>query len=186
MGIDVKTPQMVLLRGPQLAIYQESSYQCGYVIDDDKQIHWLEGKIDKSKIYDVQVFEENLIPCEPNHSSCWCTAQTLAAEQLLDFEKTTLEHAEEDLVVDYIYDYLKDNTNLNFYKYKAGKYHMDYEDENVISFCGIFGQDSPRDYFSGYVNRVTGEKDFGMDRMLSPLCVISQNAKWHSFDENEN
>lgn len=90
IGVDVNIPHMVLLRGPQIAMYQENSYQCGYVIDDDKdndkQVYWLEGRIDKSKIYDVKVFTENPMPCEPNTGSCWCTAETLAEEQLLDFE----------------------------------------------------------------------------------------------------
>ncbi|MBI5377483.1 MAG: hypothetical protein HZA82_02545 [Thaumarchaeota archaeon] len=181
MGVDVETSHMVLLRGFQIAMYQESSYQCGYVIDDDK-VYWLEGRLDKSKIYDVEVFTENPQPCKPNLGSCWCYAQTLAEEQLLDFEKTPLTPLEETIVVNYIHDYLKDNTNLNFYKYQVGKYHMDYGDENVISFCGVFGAKSGNDFFSGSVNKVTGDNDFGMDDRLSPLCVISEDAKWNSFD----
>ena len=181
MGVDVETSHMVLLRGFQIAMYQESSYQCGYVIDDDK-VYWLEGRLDKSKIYDVEVFTENPQPCKPNLGSCWCDAQTLAEEQLLDFEKTPLTPLEETIVVNYIHDYLKDNTNLNFYKYQVGKYHMDYGDENVISFCGVFGAKSGNDFFSGSVNNVTGDNDFGMDDRLSPLCVIAEDAKWNSFD----
>jgi hypothetical protein len=182
MGVDVQTSHMVLLRGPQISMYQESSYQCGYVIDDDKSVYWLEGRINDSKIHDVNVFAENPMPCKPNHSSCWCTAHTLAEEELLDFEKTGLTVDEEKIVVNYIYDYLKDNTNLNFYKYQVGKYHMDYGDENVISFCGVFGQETPRDYFGGSVNTVTNETDFHMEQSLSPLCVISDYAKWNSFE----
>ena len=181
MGVDVETSHMILLRGFQVAMYQESSYQCGYVIDDDK-VYWLEGRIDKSKIYDVEVFTENPQPCKPNLGSCWCYAQTLVEEQLLDFEKTPLTPLEETIVVNYIHDYLKDNTNLNFYKYQVGKYHMDYGDENVISFCGVFGAKSGNDFFSGSVNNVTGDNDFGMDDRLSPLCVIAEDAKWNSFD----
>ncbi len=180
--VDVEIPHMVLLRGFQVAMYQESSYQCGYVIDDDRQVYWLEGKLDKSKIYDVEVFTENPMPCKPNHGSCWCDAQTLAQEQLLDFEKTPLTPIEETIVVNYIHDYLKDNTNLNFYKYQVGKYHMDYEDNDVIPFCGIFGEENPRDYFGGSVNKVTNDNDFHMDDSLSSLCVISEDAKWNSFD----
>ena len=173
---------MVLLRGPQIAMYQESSYQCGYVIDDDKKVYWLEGRIDNSKIYDVKVLTENPMPCKPNHGSCWCTAQTLAEEELLDFEKTILTPMEEQIVVNYIYDYLKDNTNLNFYKYQVGKYHLDYGNDNLISFCGIFGEDTPHDYFGGSINILTNENDFHMERSLSPLCIISENATWNSFD----
>jgi len=62
IGVDVEIPHMVLLRGGQFAMYQESSYQCGYVIDDNKQVYWLEGRLDKSKIYDVEVFTENPMP----------------------------------------------------------------------------------------------------------------------------
>ena len=182
MGVDVETSQMVLFRGPQFSIYQESSYQCGYVIDDDKQVYWLEGNINKSEIYDVGVFTENPMPCKPNHVSCWCTAQTLAEEQLLDFEKTILTEAEEKIVVDYIHDYLKDNPNLNFYKYQVGKYHMDYGDDNVIAFCGVFGEPTPADYFGGSVNTTNYDNDFHMKNSLSPLCVIADDAKWNSFD----
>jgi len=182
MGVDVETPNMILLRGPQISMYQESSYQCGYVIDDDKEVYWLEGRLDHSKIYDVEVFTENPMPCKPNLHSCWCTAQTLAEEQLLDFEKTPLTSIEETMVVNYVNDYLKDNTNLNFYKYQVGKYHMDYGDDDIISYCGVFGEKSRNEYFSGSVNMVTNENDFGMDRRLSPLCIISEDAKWYSFD----
>ncbi|MCH7559822.1 MAG: hypothetical protein IIC67_00375 [Thaumarchaeota archaeon] len=182
MGVDVEIPHMVLLRGYQIAMYTENSYQCGYVIDDDKEVYWLEGRLDKSKIYDVEVFTENPMPCTPNMGSCWCTAQTLAEEQLLDFEKIPLTTIEETIVVDFVHDYLKDNTNLNFYKYQVGKYNMDYGDNDVIPFCGIFGEKSPRDYFGGSVNKVTNDHDFHMDRSLSPLCIIEEDAKWNSFD----
>ena len=181
-GVDVETSHMVLLRGGQIAMYQESSYQCGYVIDDDKQVYWLEGRLDKSKIYDVEVFTENPMPCKPNHGSCWCTAQTLAEEQLLDFEKISLTPIEETIVANFVYDYLKDNTNLNFYKYRVGKYHMEYENNDVISFCGKFGDETLRDYFGGSVNKGTNDNDFHMDVSLSPLCIISEDAKWNSFD----
>lgn len=180
IGVDVEIPNMVLLQGFQVAMYQESSYQCGYVIDEDK-VYWLEGRLDKSKISDVEVFTENPQPCKPNLGSCWCEAQTLAEEQLLDFEKIPLTPIEETIVVNYIHDYLKDNTNLNFYKYQVGKYHMDYGDDDVISFCGVFGENN-NDFFSGSVNMVTNENNFGMDDRLSPLCVISEDAKWNSFD----
>jgi len=182
IGVDVETPNMILLRGPQISMYQERSSQCGYVIDDDKEVYWLQGSLDNSKIYDVEIFTENPMPCKPNHGSCWCTAQTLVEEQLLDFEKTTLTQIEEIMVVNYIYNYLKDNTNLNFYKYQVGKYHMDYEDNDVIPFCGVFGEKNTHDYFGGSVNKVTNDNGFHMDRNLSPLCVISEDAVWNSFD----
>jgi len=182
MEINVEIPHMVLMRGMQIAMYQESSYQCGYVIDNDRDVYWLEGRIDKSKIYDVEVFTENPMPYKLNHGSCWCSAQTLAEEQLLDFEKTPLTPIEETIVVNYIHDYLKDNTNLNFYKYQVGKYYMDYGDNNIISYCGVFGEKSGNEFFSGTINKVTHDNDFGMDDSLSPLCIISEDAKWNSFD----
>jgi len=182
IGVDVEIPHMVLLRGFQNAIYEENSYQCGYVIDDDKQVYWLEGRLDKSKIYDVEVFTENPMPCTPNMNSCWCTAQTLAEEQLLNFEKTPLTPIEETIVVNFVHDYLKDNTNLNFYKYQVGKYHMDYGDDDVISFCGVFGEKSRNEFFSGTINKITNDNGFRMDGELSPLCVIPEDTKWSSFD----
>ena len=181
MGVYVETPHMVLLRGLQLAIYEESSYQCGYVVDDDSQVYWLEGRINKSKIHDVQVFTENPMPCKPNIGSCWCEAQTLAEEQLLSFEKTPLSPTEEQAVVNYIHGHLKDNPNLNSYKYKVGKYHIDYGDENIVPFCGMFEERNVFQFFKGSVNMATDEDDFGLEDMPSPLCVIADDAKWNSF-----
>ena len=181
MGVDVEIPHMVPLRGFQSAMYVESSYQCGYVIDDDSQVYWLEGRINRSEIHDVQVFAENPMPCRPNITSCWCEAQTLAEEQLLSFEKTHLSPTEEQTVVNYIYDYLKDNPNLNSYKYKVGKYHIDYGDDNVIPFCGMFEERNVFQFFEGSVNPATNEDDFGLEDMPSPLCVIADDAKWNSF-----
>ena len=176
MGVYVETSHMVLLRGFQ-SIYEESSYQCGYVIDDDSQAYWLEGRINKSKIHDVQVFTENPMPCKPNIGSCWCEAQTLAEEQLLSFEKTHLSPTEEQAVVNYIHGHLKDNPNLNSYKYKVGKYHIDYGDENIVPFCGMFEERNVFQFFKGSVNMATDEDDFGLEDMPSPLCIIADDAK---------
>lgn len=52
----------------------------------------------------------------------------------------------------------------------------------MISYCGVFDNNSGRDYFSGTVNKVTNDNDFGMDRRLPPLCVIPDDAMWNSFD----
>ena len=59
---------------------------------------------------------------------------------------------------------------------------MDYGDDDIISYCGVFGEKSPRDYFGGSVNKVTNDNDFHMDDSLSPICIISEDAKWYSFD----
>ena len=181
MGVYVETPHMVLLRGFQWAIYEENSYQCGYVIDDDSQVYWLEGRINKSKIHDVQVFTENPMPCKPNSLSCWCEAQTLAEEQLLPFEKTYLSPTEEQAVVNYIHGHLKDNPNLNSYKYKVGKYHIDYGDDDIVPFCGMFEERNVFQFFEGSVNLATNEDDFSLEDMPSPLCVIADDAKWNSL-----
>ena len=181
MGVDVEITHMVMLRGFQSAMYVESSYQCGYVIDDDSQVYWLEGRINKSKIHDVQVFTENPMPCKPNTESCWCEAQTLAEEQLLSFEKTYISPTEEQAVVNYIHGHLKDNPNLNSYKYKVGKYHIDYGDDDIIPFCGTFEERNVFQFFEGSVNLATNEDDFSLEDMLSPLCVIADDAKWNSF-----
>ena len=181
MEVDVETHHMVMLRGFQSAMYVESSYQCGYVIDDDSQVYWLEGRINKSKIHDVQVFTENPMPCKPNTESCWCEAQTLAEEQLLSFEKTYISPTEEQAVVNYIHGHLKDNPNLNSYKYKVGKYHIDYGDDDIVPFCGTFEERNVFQFFEGSVNLATNEDDFSLEDMPSPLCVIADDAKWNSF-----
>jgi len=182
IGVDVHPFHMVSLRGFQNGIYTEQSYQCGYVIDHDDQVYYMEGRIDKSHSFDVEVFTENPMSCTPNHGSCFCNAQTLAEEQLMDFDYTPFNLVEETIVANYIKEHLKDNTNLNMYDYKIGKYNMDYNDVNILSFCGQFDGKLNNPYFGGSVNSFTHDNGFHLSSDLSPLCVIEDDVKWYSFD----
>ena len=64
---------------------------------------------------------------------------------------------------------------------KVGKYHIDYGDDDIIPFCGTFEERNVFQFFEGSVNLATNEDDFSLEDMLSPLCVIADDAKWNSF-----
>lgn len=179
-GIIVDTDVMYYGHGPQLSIYQERSSLCGYVIDHKDEVHWLSGGINKFN-YTYSISKQFPGECRPNLSSCWCDVHTKYLEEIRDFEDIPLSIDEEKIVSDFVFNYLKDNPNLNFYDFKIGKYHNDYGNEDLIPFCGQF-----RNYkfFEGSIDTVTNEHDFSLERSLSPLCVISDDAKYYSFDEN--
>ena len=63
-GVDIAQQDIVLNRGPQIAMYQESSYNCGYVIDySDNQVYWLEAAINSQEIEYTRIFTET--PIQP-------------------------------------------------------------------------------------------------------------------------
>lgn len=46
---------------------------------------------------------------------------------------------------------------------------MDYGDNDVISFCGVFDGKSRSNYFVGSVNMVTNDNDFGMEKTFTTM-----------------
>ncbi len=173
-GVQVERQTIELLHGQQFAMYQESSSVCGYVIDDDKTIYWLEGFLNKTHI-EHQIHQQNPMPCKVNQGSCWCTADTLAAEQLIE-NKTYLTKLQEQTVADLIIQDQKDNPNMNRYQFTVGYYNYDYGVEGIIPFCGELIGKSRNPYFEGVIDQSQNLEDFSLEKNLSPLCAINQNA----------
>ena len=180
--VEVERQNIELLHGPQFAMYQEASSVCGYVIDDDQTAYWLEGFINKTHIQH-QVHEKNPMPCKINHGSCWCTADTLVAEQLTE-NKTYLTPQEEKTVVELIRKDQENNPNMNQYKFTVGRYNYDYGIDGIIPFCGEFIDKSRSRYFEGVVGQSNMLEDFSLERNLSPLCAIKENPAIHSILDN--
>lgn len=173
-GVEVERQNIELLHGPQYAMYQESSSVCGYVVDDDKTIYWLEGFLNQTST-EHQIYKQNPMPCKINQGSCWCTADTLVAEQLIE-NKTYLTAQQEQTVADLIIQDQKDNPNMNHYQFKAGYYNYDYGVDGIIPFCGELLGKSRNPYFEGVVGQSQTLEDFSLEKNLSPLCAIKQNA----------
>ena len=142
-GVDIEQQDIVLNRGPQISMYQESSYNCGYVIDySDNQVYWLETAINSQEIEYTRIFTETPTPDVPpgveEFNLGWCFGplkQEVAALFLRD--KSYLTDSEESVAAAAIKHELRGNPNLNEQNFTVGKFNFDYG-ENVLSFCGKF------------------------------------------------
>jgi hypothetical protein len=90
-------------------------------------------------------------------------------------EKTYFTSDEEAHVASSIKHYLRGNDNLNNLQFKIGKFNFDYKDENILGFCGKFeGKKAGSNFFSGMLDG--SQLDFGLERSMSSLCAIDENA----------
>lgn len=191
-GVDIAQQDIVLNRGPQISMYQESSYNCGYVIDySDNQVYWLEAAINSKEIEYVKIFTDTPTPNVPPGSEIeefnlgWCFGplkQQVAA--LFLEEKSYLTDVQESNVAAAIKHYLRGNPNLNHQEFTVGKFNFDYG-HNVLAFCGEFQKPMHGlGYFGGALkNGVLG--DFSLESGMSPLCAIKDDAKIHSIKINK-
>lgn len=197
-GVDIAQQDIVLNRGPQIAMYQPSSYNCGYVIDyTDNQVYWLEAAINSQEIEYVRIFTDTPTPDFPDtppgfeieeFNLGWCFGplkQQVAAIFLED--KSYLTDDEEAMVAAAIKHELRGNPNLNHQEFTVGKFNFDYGD-NVLSFCGEFQKPMHGlGYFVGALeNGVL--KDFSLESGMSSLCAIKEDATVYDmkFKENTN
>ena len=188
-GGDIAQQDIVLNRGPQIAMYQESSYNCGYVIDySDNQVYWLEAAINSQEIEYARISTETPTPDVPpeveEFNLGWCFGplkQEVAAIFLK--EKSYLTEDEEAVAAAAIKHELRGNPNLNEQEFTVGKFNFDYG-EDVLSFCGKF--EKPKygsKYFLGSLkNSVLG--NFSLEGGMSPLCAIREDAKIHEIRIN--
>ena len=190
--VHISAQDIVLNRGPQFSIYQESSYNCGYVIDyTDSQVYWLEAAINSTDIQYTKIFTETPTPEsiyghiveESNLGWCFGPLKQQVAAIFLE-EKSYFDDDQEAAVAAAIKHELRGNPNLNNQEFTVGKFNFDYG-ENVLSFCGEFQkQKYGLKYFGGSLkNNIT--TDFHLDDKLSPLCAIRDNAKIHSIKVNQ-
>jgi hypothetical protein len=99
---------------------------------------------------------------------------TLTLEELSYFSPE-----EEEKFAEILLDYIKnDPSTINIEpKFRIGKFNLNFTDPDAVGYCGERPGDNRNDFFSGaIVNGVV--KDYGLDRELSPLCAISEPAKW--------
>ena len=188
-GVNIDRQDIVLNRGPQIAMYQESSYNCGYVIDySDNQVYWLEAAINSQEIEYTRIFTETPVPDVPegveefNLGWCFGPLKEEVATIFLD-EKSYLTQEEEAFIAAAVKHELRGNPNLNDQEFAVGKFNFDYGPD-VLSFCGKFEKPkSGLQYFLGSLkNGLLG--NFSLDRSLSPLCAISNDAKIHKIKTN--
>lgn len=188
-GVDIEQQNIVLNRGPQVSMYQESSYNCGYVIDySDNQVYWLEAAINSTAIKYTRIFTETPIPDIPpdvdefNLGWCFGPLKQQVAAMFLE-EKSYLTESEEAVVAAAIKHELRGNPNLNDQEFTLGKFNFDYG-ENVLSFCGKF--EKPKygsKYFLGSLkNGLLG--NFSLEGGMSPLCAMKDDAKVYSITTN--
>ena len=193
LGINVGRQDIVLERGPQIAMYQPRSYNCGYVIDNEKNnVYWLEAAINSTHIEYAKIYE--IIPrdryFEVNYTDCFSPLEIQVAEIYLQ-EKLYFTPDEEARAASTVKHYLRGNDNLNKLQFKIGKFNFDYKDEDILSFCGKFeGKMAGSNFFSGMIDG-QGNLDFGLERSMSSLCAIDENAilydiKFHNEPNTDN
>lgn len=59
----------------------------------------------------------------------------------------------ENALANSIKNYLKDHLNLKHLGFKVGKYNMDFGDENMIPFCGVFESKHNLEYFEDSITK---------------------------------
>lgn len=164
--------KIIVASGPSLF---DGDPRCGAVIDVDSVTHWF--AIDSiSEPQNMTIFSENPNPCKVNTESCFCSVQMELAVLTLD-ELSYFSSEEEEKVANTLIDYLvKENINRTP-KFMVGKFNLNYTDPSAIGYCGELWGYNTIDYFDGAI--VNDQvKDYGLAKELSPLCAISENAKW--------
>lgn len=169
--IEYVPDKLVVTSGPVI----DGDPRCGAVIDVNSMTHWF--VIDSiTKPQKMTLYSENPNPCKVNMGSCFCDAQIeLAALTLHDLSYFSPE--EEEKVANMLIDYLeKENINRTP-KFLIGKFNLNYTDPSAIGYCGELWGYNKYDFFvGGIVNDQVA--DYGLESELSPLCAISEGAKW--------
>jgi len=150
---------------------------CGVVIDTDDVTHWF-GIDSISDPREMTFYSENPHPCKVNTSSCYCSAQMDLTVLTLD-ELSYFTEEEEEKYANILLDYIKNNAGMKNIeqKFKIGKLNLNFTDTNAVGYCGERPGDNRINFFSGAI--VNGYvKDYGLDKELSLLCALNDDAKW--------
>ena len=184
MGVGISASDIVLNRGPQSSIYQESSSVCGYVIDyTDDQVYWLQAGINSTDIRSTEIFTETPKPNTPpgveieEWNLAWCFGPL--KEQVATIflkEKSYLTLQEESVVAAAVKHDLHGNPTLGSQEFKVGKFNFDYNDD-VLAFCGEFQKPNRNHNFFGGAMKNNILVDFHLESSLSPLCAINEDAE---------
>ncbi len=148
---------------------------CGAVIDTDSQTHWF-GIDSISEPKKITFFQETPQMCKVNTGGCYCDIHRELTVLTLD-ELSYFTLQEEEKYAEILIDYL-DKENINRTpKFQIGKFNLNYPDSFAVGFCGELWGINTYDFFEGaFVKDIV--KDYSRDKELSPLCAISDDAKW--------
>ena len=180
-GIAIDSEDVVLNRGARILGYLPNSYNCGYVIDKGQdKVYWLEAAINRTHIQYADFYEE--IPKGGNFEEmdldCFYPLAVQVAEHFLE-EKSYLTQDEESRVSSTMKHELRGNENLNNYQFKIGKFNLDYKNESILPFCGMFeGKMAGSKYFVGTLNE-EDQLSWSLESRLSTICAIHENATLH-------
>jgi hypothetical protein len=150
---------------------------CGVVIDKDSQTHWF-GIDSISEPKNMTMYSENPHPCKVNTSSCYCSAQMDLVVLMID-ELSYFTIQEEEKYATVLLKYIQNNAGMKNIepKFRIGKLNLNFTDPDAIGYCGERPVDNRSNFFSGAI--VNGYvKDYGLEKELSPLCAIPDDAKW--------
>ena len=166
---------------------------CGAVIDVDSNTHWFE--IDSiSEPRTMTVYPENPMPCQINHSSCFCNAQTKIAEQTID-SLIYLEALKEEQIGERVKTYFETIPHeILVTKFVVGKYHLDLG-ERYDEICGILLTENDREEkfnvdYSTYAYFSTAKEgqslwDFSLSVGSEKLCAIRDDAKIFEYEKSD-
>lgn len=188
-GVNIEQQNIVLNRGPQISMYQELSYNCGYVVDySDNQVYWLEAAINSKEIEYTKISAETPTPDVPpgveEFNLGWCFGPLKQEVATIFLQgKSYLTENEEAVASSAIKHELRGNHNLNEQEFTIGQFNFDYG-EDVLSFCGKFEKEKRGSkYFIGSLkNGILGS--FGLEGSMSPLCAIRDDAEIHAIKIN--
>jgi len=173
IGLVVNEDEIVLIEPYSDYIYTEFSDLCGYSLVDD-EMYWLHSHLKQDTLVKASIMNENPMPCKPNHSSCFCSAQQHMAQKTIT-ELSYFDIEQEAHVGNLVLNELKANPNLPASIY-VGKYNFDYDDKDVVYFCGEFSEPRRNNYFAGTIKNdaVLG---FRLEKELPELCAINDSTQ---------
>lgn len=172
-----------LITGPDIAMYHESGYQCGYV-NYSNQTFWLESKMNKDTLTELKVLNDNPDKCRPSYDSCFCMVQHHLAENSIT-KLSYFDESQTSQVAKSIQDYFSDGNKIANVQnlFAVGKYNFDLG-TGITPFCGQFKGKSNGWYFHGAIKEdkvVEFSLDLGDKQKL---CAISDNPQVYTFDES--
>lgn len=186
--IDYVPGKIVVTGGPAFA----GDPGCGAVIDVDSDIHWFKiNSISEPRV--MTVYIENPMPCQINHDSCFCNAQTRLVEQTIH-TLSYLEPSEEEQIGERVKTYFETIPHeIPVTKFVVGKYNLDLG-ERYDEICGILLTEDYREerfseeyyaykYFSA-AKEGHSLWDFSLGVDSEKLCAIHDDAKIFEYEKS--
>src|SRR3989338_708256 len=164
----------------QLSLPPTTEY-CGYVQDETKEDYWFSSTYHWDALTNTETYNENPMPCEPNNYSCFCSLQTLLAEENLE-KLSYFDKAQESNVGKIFTDYLNEGGKITNVpnSFVIGKYNFEIPD--ITSFCGQF-QGKLYWYFLGHI-KDSKIISWGLETDKPKLCAINENTQKFTFNES--